>query len=291
MSSTLAQSGSTTVLSKKLAEDTQLSMPPEALPKLMEALGDSEIGPRELANIIEQFPSIGARLVSLVNSAWSAPVEPILSIERACAHLGLRLVHSVSISLAVMAPFDPGRCRSFESEIYWCNTFLVADSAAQLAVCANTDNMLLPETARTAGLFHNLGLLWLADNFPEETERALLAARDDGIDLNESLRVFCRADACQIGGRLGRAWGLPQGLIAAIEHRCNPDYDGVGWQVASLLQSATGIVNAVTSGTDDSVVDSSLERLTIDARDRDKVVANIVARFDDTLELAKSLKL
>lgn len=62
MSSTVAHSGDTTVLSKKLAEATQLSMPPEALPKLMEALGNNEIGPAELAKIIERFPGIGARL-------------------------------------------------------------------------------------------------------------------------------------------------------------------------------------------------------------------------------------
>lgn len=291
MSSAMDHTASTTILSRKLAEATQLSMPPEALPKLMEALGNSELGPSELARIIEQFPSIGARLVALVNSAWSAPVEPMLSIERACSHLGLRLVHSVSISLAVMAPFDPTRCPGFESEIYWCNTFLVADSAAQLAACANTDGVLSPDTARTAGLFYNLGLLWLADNFPRETERALITAREEGIDINESLRVYCGTDACQMGGRLGRAWGLPQGLVAAIEHRCNPEYDGIGWQVASLLQSATGIVNAVTSGEEESAIEVSSGRLIIDANDHDKIVANVAARFGETLELAKSLKL
>lgn len=105
------------------------------------------------------------------------------------------------------------------------------------------------------------------------------------------MREFCRTDACEIGGRLGRAWGLPQDLVAAIEHRRNPDYEGVGWQVASLLQSATGIVNAATGVANDSVIDTRFERLPIDVNDREKIVANVAARFGDTLELAKSLRL
>lgn len=61
--------------------------------------------------------------------------------------------------------------------------------------------------------------------------------------------------------------------------------------MASLLQSATGIVHAVTGVANDSVIDTSLERLPIDISDREKIVANVAARFDDTLELAKSLRL
>ena len=190
--------GPAPALSVQISDATQLPTQPSALPFLLRALTDPSTDTRKIAGTIERFPSIAARVVSLVNSAWSAPIEPITSIERACTHLGSRLVRTVSMSLAVMAPFDTTRCPGFDSESYWCNTFLVADSAAQLIACAETDRDLSPDTVRAAGLFHNLGLLWLADNMPEQTARAIAVAERDGVDLNELLRDYCKTDSCVI---------------------------------------------------------------------------------------------
>lgn len=291
MSSAIEYAGNTSGINEQISEATQLPTQPSALPYLLQALGDTDVDVGELAKIVERFPSISVRLVSLVNSAWSAPVEPITSIERACAHLGLRLVRTVSISLAVMAPFDPTRCPEFESETYWCNTFLVADSAAQLTACARIDENLSPETARAAGLFHNLGLLWLADNMPQATARAMAVAQSEGADLNNALRDCCRTDACQVGGLLGRAWGLPDDLVAAMEHRSNPEYDGIGWQVAALVRTAAEIVDAVTRGDQEAAIDDNLGRLAIDAKDRNDILADVAAKLDVTLELTRTLRM
>ena len=278
-------------ISEQISRATQLPTQPSALPLLLGAITDPDIDAHNIAGTIERFPGIAARLVSLVNSAWSAPVEPITSIERACSHLGLRLVRTVSISLAVMAPFDTTRCLGFDSETYWCNTFLVADSAAQLTAFAGTDDDLSPETVRAAGLFHNLGLLWLADNMPQPTAQAIAVAQSDGVDLNVSLRDRCGTDACIVGGLLGRAWGLPDGLAAAMEHHSNPEFDGIGWQIAALVGIATGIVGAATRGDQELVDDGNPYRLSIDLMDRNKILAHVAAKLDETLEITRSLRL
>lgn len=281
----------TTGIIGQISDKAQLPVQSSALPYLLQVMGDPDIDARKLAEIIERFPSIAVRLIALVNSAWYAPIEPITSVEHACAHLGFNLVRTVSMSLAVMAPFNPNRCAEFESETYWCTTFLVADSAAKLTACVKNGEELSPDTARAAGLFHNLGLLWLAEAMPLETATAMVAAQSKGIGLNDALRDCCRTDACEVGGLLGRAWGLPDDLVAGMEHRNNPEYEGNGWEVAALVQSATEIVDAVICGDREPAIDSRLERLKIDRSDRDKVLASVVAKLDETLDMTRTLKL
>lgn len=278
-------------IDEQISDETQLPTQPSALPFLVQALADTEIDVRDVAESIERFPNIAARLVSLANSAWSAPVEPITSIERTCAHLGLRLVKTVSMSLAVTAPFDTVRCPEFDSEMYWCNTFLVADSAAHLTVHADAGQTVLPEVVRTAGLFHNLGLLWLADKMPQPTAEALAVVKDEGIELNTALRDYCNTDAGVIGGLLGRAWGLPDDFVAAMEHCGNTEYEGTGWQIAALVGVATGIVSAATRGEQVLANDSNLDRLDIEPGDCDEILGRVLSKLSETLELTRTLRL
>lgn len=281
----------TTGILGQISDKAQLPVQSSALPELLQVMADPDIDARQLARIIERFPSIAVRLIALVNSAWYAPIEPISSVERACTHLGFNLVRTVSMSLAVMAPFNPSRCADFESETYWCTTFLVADSAARLTACVKNGQELSADTARAAGLFHNLGLLWLAETMPLETAMAMAAAQSEGIGLNDALRDYCRTDVCEVGGLLGRAWGLPDELVAAMAHRKNPEYQGNGWEVAALVQTATEIVDAVICGDREPVMDGRLERLAIDRSDRDSVLASVVAKLDETLDMTRTLKL
>jgi len=273
----------------KISDNTQLPVQPSALPHLLNVLDDPDADSGALAGIIEHFPSIAVRLIALVNSAWCAPVERITSIERTCTHLGLGLVRTISMSLAVMAPFNPSRCPEFRSETYWCSTFLVANGAASLASSVSNNVDLSPETVRTAGLFHNLGLLWLADTLPLETETALAASRAEDVSLNEALRNSCGTDICQIGGILGRAWDLPGDLVAAMEHRNNPTFDGNGWEIATLVRGATEIVAEVIGEDPSPAADRHLGRLALGPDDYDRVKEELADKLEETANLAKTL--
>ena len=276
---------------RQISEGAHVSAQPSALPDLLRALDDDEIDVGKLAEVVERFPDIAARLVSLANSAWCTPVEPITQVERACAQLGLGLVRSVSLSLSIMAPFDVTRCVNFESNRFWGHTFLVADCAESLAARTEVGRSLRPETARACGLFHNLGLLWLVDKQPEMTASAIARADDDSIGLNDSLRSLCGMDASDVGGLLGRAWELPDVFIAAMEHNGTTDCDGTGRQAAAVVRAAMSVVRTVVH--DDRLQDcqSELERLGLDANDRGDFMEAASAKLTDTVELARTLKL
>ena len=274
----------------KIVQSEALPTHPSSLPYLLDALNDEDTETTDLAEVLERFPGIAARLLSLANSAWAAPVETISSIERACVQLGLSLVKSVSISLAVASPFDPNRCPTFHSERFWCDAFLIAECAERLARHSDTDLGDCPGTLRTAGLMHNLGLLWIADNLPLEAEQALTRAGSGEVRLRDALIDICGTDACEVGGLIGRAWDLPEDLVASMEQHVSTDYAGGGWQIATLVGLSIGIVRELNGNDPDPDDGIRLDRLEIGASERGQVRSEVAKRLESTRELTQNLR-
>lgn len=264
---------------------------PASLPHLVRIMSDPEADPESIATTISHFPAIAVRLVALANSAWTSPVSPITNIEQTCTHLGLNLVRSLSLSIAIAAPFSPARCQGFDSEMFWSNTLLLADCAANLSEFSTTTGAENRETARAAALFSNLSLLWMADALPAETTLALDEDADTEVFPDQPLRRACGMDTGYVGGLLGRAWGLPDDLVAGMEHHGNPNYEGSGWAFATLVRVAADIVHSVND--DEWCADCSddLDRLRIEPVKRDKLVEKMSYKLDDTLQLTRTLRL
>jgi len=221
------------------AKEPTLPVLSPGLPYLLTALGDEDIDLDKLAAAIRCFPSIAGRLVALANSAWVSPKRPIISLLDACALLGLRMVRCVSFALAVARPFDPSRCPGFNAGRYWCTALLTAEGAALLS--HHLDECHL-DTAHTAGLLHNLGLMWLADAWPTQTSAAFqTVAADESLDLALALQVATGSDYCVAGGLLSEAWRLPETLTVAIRYHRTPEYQGLHWQYAAGCGVAAGM--------------------------------------------------
>lgn len=120
----------------------QLPTLPAGAPYLLKSLTNEAIDFVGLAVVVEKFPGIAGKLISLVNSAWSAPVSEVTSLEVTCSRLGLGVVRSTSIALAIAAPFNPARCPSFDLEYYWCSVLLTAGAASKLVPVSSSGKQL-----------------------------------------------------------------------------------------------------------------------------------------------------
>lgn len=192
----------------------KLSVLPPGISILMQTLTDENISQQKLADTLERFPTIVIRLIALANSAWSAPLNPVTSLEMACGRLGFKVVRSVSIALAISAPFDPNRCRAFEANRFLSSSMLSAETACLIA---NLSARVESRVARTAGLLHNLGLLLLADSVPGETNEALGSVQQDPTrSVNAALREKCGIGYDEAGAMLGNAMDLPDSLVEVM---------------------------------------------------------------------------
>ncbi len=229
---------------RQLMADSQLPVLPQGAPHLLRAMSDNELDFKELAAVIEKFPSIAARLIALANSSWSSPVVPVTSLEMACSRLGFAVVRSVAIALSIASIFNPQACPAFDPIRYWTGALLTAETAYALAIDARLEEDTEPQSVRTAGLLHSLGLLWLAAWFPEETHSALLIAAEPGQSLgaDEALVAELGFGYREAGACLAEAWHFPSVLSLPIRYHCDLDYEGEAWQSAGLVGLARMLI-------------------------------------------------
>lgn len=212
------------------------------VPQLLKKLSQDDVELTELSNAIAEFPSISSRLLFLANSAWSAPVVPIDNIQLACSKLGLSVIRSVSIALSIATPFNPLLCKTFEPYRYWLNALMVGDITRSLA----SEIEAIPEsqtaTLQTAGILHNIGLLWLADRLPSETARALSDYLSNPlVSLDHHLSNHCNFGYCAVNGKLASAWNFPPLLHNAIQYHNSPEFNGDFYQQTHTIGLATAI--------------------------------------------------
>jgi len=270
---------------------SQLPVIPSGVFDLLAVLGDDMVDFSQIVVNIERFPTITARLISLANSPWSSPVTEVSSLEVACSRLGLNVVKSTSVALLVSAPFDSTRCPAFDAQSYWTRALSVADTVCQLAshITGNIAEQAL-HGIRTAGLLHNLGLLWMADQVPELTQRALQAELVDGrLELDQGLAALAGVGYRQAGGYLARAWGLPSSLVLAAQYHDQSDYDGEAWPVVRLTGLAVSMMSAAEVGMPWVASPAALQGLGIEPAEADRVNANVGSQLEQTRALAASL--
>ncbi len=274
-----------------ISSSTQLPTAPSSLTALIGVMNDPDIDVKAISEAVARYPVIAARLVALANSAWSSPVESITNIDKACLHLGFGLVRSLSLSIAVAAPFSTSRCTAFHAESFWSDAFLHADVASGLVGAIGAVDCVHSDTARAAALFANLSLLWLADTMPAETAK-VLEERSPGCLFPDELALeHCGMDTGHVGGRLGRAWALPEALVSAMEHHGNVQYTGEGSEYADVVRIAAEVVGAIRGDREPDCCRETLARLRIDSKDLVSLTQLMSAKQGAILEIAKALQL
>jgi HD-like signal output (HDOD) protein len=268
---------------------THLPVLPSGVSQLLQTLTDDSISFRELAGVIERYPTISARLISLANSAWSSPVSEITSTEMACSRLGFGVVRSTSIAIAVAAPFDYNRCPEFDARHFWSTALLAADGADWLAQCSQSET-IEAGTSRAAGLIHNLGLLLLADQCPLEVGSAIkLHQEKEQQHLGVALLYFLGYDHCDAGGQLGQAWKLPVPLVQAMAHHSDEEFDDTVCDTARLVGVTCTMLHALQHSSPWLIPHQQLEYLHITPSDASQVFDRMNTQQESISELAATL--
>ncbi len=279
------------VLRQKLSRQGQLPALAKNIHVLLKALSDNDLSFRQLADIIKHYPDIAARLIFLANSSWSAPVAPVQTIEQACSRLGLSVVKSTCIAVSISKAFDSRKCLSFNTVHYWTSALMVADGAGKVAIASpiSTVNDEFVQTAQTAGLLHNLGLLWLADNLSNETCLALDEVKQQsGLCVSQSLKQIIGVDYCLIGGWLAKKLQFPNALRVAMVEHLNDEYQGDHWEIVRAVSAAAKMTGALQHQQDSCEL-TDLEPLGIDGDKHQQIFQQLSDQFEETQQLAQVL--
>lgn len=251
---------------------------------LLQLLMDPDQDMAGLAAAIELHAVIVGKLIALANSAWSNPIRPVTALDEACARLGLDVVRTLSIALAVGRSFAVGKCPEFDPKRYWMSSIIAADIASRLALELDLD----PGTARAAGLLHNIGLLWLADRAPAETAAALKAAQEYGdIGIDARLQDECGVGYRAAGTLLLKRWALPEALIACFDPPPDTDNQPAVRHMSDLVHVSADLTAEVLSGNADTCREYCLSKL--DSQQLREEIAHQLSRLSRTEDIVAAL--
>jgi HD-like signal output (HDOD) protein len=215
--------------------------------RLIALLTDANVEVAPLARTIELDPALTARVVGLARSAYFGYAGSIYTVRDAIVRvLGLSMVKSLALSLALTRPLRPGDAAGFDLFGYWTSALLTATAARAMAPRLSVPKSPSPDSAYLCGLLHQLGLLAMFHVFP--TEMAEVVAGVPGAEdpeLAAAEHAALGIDHHQVGGWLADRWHLPAEVVIVLEHHHERAYLGPQWPAARLVGACRRAVGAV----------------------------------------------
>jgi HD-like signal output (HDOD) protein len=184
------------------ANRIQLPTLPEVALKVRDAVESDNSNAAEIAALIGNDAALSARLLQVANSPLYRGRIEIDSIQQAVARLGLKLVRSLVVSLAMKQIFQAtSDALDDRFRQIWDDSLQVA---AISRVLANNVATLENEQAMLGGLIHNIGSLPVLTKIDDR--RGCDAEADEIDRLVDALTP-------EIGDHILRAWGFAESLV------------------------------------------------------------------------------
>jgi HD-like signal output (HDOD) protein len=199
---------------------------PAIAQEILIASNDESSDMDDIAKIIKKDPALAAKIIGMANSAFFGFGRNVTTLEQAIINvLGLDLVKGFALSMAMSSVFDVTKCANFDLKRYWASAFLTAELASGFANNIDSKQAYDPNQLYLYGLLHNIGILVLANRFPNIMSELFATAITDKekhlIDYEKETIDFNHHEA---GAWLGHKWKLPYEIIDVIEHHHDLSY-------------------------------------------------------------------
>lgn len=262
---------------------------PESSVRIISAVNNPDISVEELVDVVSQSPVLVARLLGLANSAYFGRKGQISDLRIAIIQvLGLNLVKSLALSIALNVELDTSKCKSFDADFFWSHTLTTSLLAQKLAININ-DDLITPGTVYTSGLLLNIGLLVAVFLFPVEMNEVFLQSKQRAGSVSDKILEVLGQTQYELGAVLLENWQLPEHYqIVVREFRQNNDL-GEEQQLITLLELSHWVALNIATDNELIVADYAnlLDKLSLSASQLDDVVTNLLEDKEKINELAR----
>ena len=236
-----------------LSSDPVLVSLPEVFMRIREVVSDPSSTVEEATAVIGKDPSLTAKLLKLVNSAFYARtlrvaggVSPgrVDTLSRAVLLLGLNQLSTLAMGVSVLPLFKDIPADCLDMGQFWRHAVAVGLLTKLLAVRLGDPS---PERFFVAGLLHDIGRLVLFKQVPDLAGEAMRLAAQSGGLLLDAERELLGFDHAVLGGMLLRKWRFPESLEQAVWRHHDPLAGEVPLE-SSLVSVADMVAGAVLPG-------------------------------------------
>lgn len=230
-----------TVLAK-INKIKELTTPPTILQSVLDLINSPDSSAKELSEVILKDPGLTARVLRMANSSFYAYYKKITTVNQAVMVMGINAVKYFILSITVLNQLNTQREKSrINIKQLWTHFLEVASASKNLAAAIGYK---IPEEAYVAGILHDVGIILLEREFPDEYLKVLRLAANGKALTRAEIEIF-GVDHQEIGGYLTNYWNMPPIISESItmHHPVNDKEILVMAEVAKIVTLANCIAS------------------------------------------------
>jgi len=199
----------------------QLATLPTVTLQIMRLADDPHATGDALDRLLTADPTLGARVLRVVNSAFYGLPGTVTTTAAAIVRLGFAAIRNIAIAASLTRMFRGGRLSStFDARDVWRHSVAVAEAARLLARRSRRGSA---DEALLAGLLHDIGIVVAMQGCRAEFAQLLHALEGDAdTGFAEVECLHLGTTHALLGAELSRRWGFPAALINVAEHHHAP---------------------------------------------------------------------
>jgi putative nucleotidyltransferase with HDIG domain len=258
---------------------------PAVITELLATMDQPDVDAGLLVKKIALDHDLTAKTLRLANSSFYGMPSQVATIGQAISVLGFRSIRTLLTACSVTAAFPRTTPPGFDFQAFWRHSVATAVCAQRLArlVKVNTD------TAFTAGLMHDIGVLVLASGYAERYRDVLAYQREHDCYLREAEQAVLGVDHAVIGSALLAHWKFPLEMQHAVMNHHTSEAAGM-----RPLTLVTCAANAIAHGLDLSGTEDDLapplsqsvwDALALNEAQSLALFAEVESTFDDMCQI------
>ena len=230
-----------------VSEVKSLPSLPSIYQDLMQEMQSPQASLKKASRIVAKDLGMVTKILQLVNSAFFGLRTHVSDPEQAVALLGFETIKSLVLSSQVFAQFDQAKLPAFSLDELWRHAMLTATCARRIAKEAGASQPVIDE-AFTAALLHDVGVLVLVANKPDDYAKVLELTRARQMPDWAAERDIFGADHAHVGAYLLGIWGLGDGIVEAVAFHQHPrDYKASGFQAVTAVHIGNALAETHAS--------------------------------------------
>ncbi|MCK6439236.1 MAG: HDOD domain-containing protein [Planctomycetes bacterium] len=215
---------------------------PTVIIKINKMTASPQTNAADVGRLISNDPSLSAKILKLVNSAYYGFPRKVTSVTKAIVLLGFNKVKNMALSASVVDAFKhTGKVSSFDFAKFWEHS--VAAGIASEAVAKSLAPQCVDD-AFVGGLLHDIGKAVVAGCM-EKSQLAFDLAEKKKCTFEVAAVETIGFDHAKVGALLAEHWNFPETLVRTIRYAPYPDRTRQHRDVIGCVHLANVIVSAL----------------------------------------------